>query len=361
MIGNRSGVCMNKDTATDVEKYAVKISDVIFDDMSYEIEVLFYLTQYCNLSCPGCYMTSSPCMPRNILPSSDLKFYLTEMKKMPGFANSVVFSGGEIFTLPIAYLECNAHQVLDNGLQLQMKTNGKWVEEPRLREGVMAMLRRLQPQRGFKESDALDFLSRMPRWLIKLLGKDVIKFWMKKCVPTTSKLDMAVSVDDKLHPDKSAQWLIDIASLFAGDVRVHDKVNLKTFTIHDSVSFFDKNILANPDACISDFTKGAGSRVVKYTLNAQPVESYFGNFVDVKRVSMVDKLSSIVLPPIGNASGRLVYSFWPDGTVGLDCDYLETVGRVPYRKKNGQMKSMSTLRREIYSKLVIDYKKAISK
>ena len=39
-----------------VDSYSKHISDIIYDTKNYEIEVLFYLTQHCNLRCRGCYM-----------------------------------------------------------------------------------------------------------------------------------------------------------------------------------------------------------------------------------------------------------------------------------------------------------------
>lgn len=59
-----------------------------------------------------------------------------------------------------------------------------------------------------------------------------------------------------------------------------------------------------------------------------------------------------------DARGRLVYCFYPDGTAGFDCNYLESVGRVPYRDKNGQCKPLAQLQRDIYEKLVSDYVRA---
>ena len=67
-------------------------------------------------------MRSSPNVSQNVLPYADLKFYLDEFDKVPAFTNSVVFSGGEIFTAPINYVRACADMVLGRGLELQLKT-----------------------------------------------------------------------------------------------------------------------------------------------------------------------------------------------------------------------------------------------
>ena len=64
-----------------VQDYASKVSNIIYDTANYETEVLFYLTQHCNLVCGGCYMQAGPDVPCNTLPVSDLSFYLSEFDK----------------------------------------------------------------------------------------------------------------------------------------------------------------------------------------------------------------------------------------------------------------------------------------
>ncbi len=319
--------------------------------------MLFYLTQYCNLQCSGCYMHASPNASRMLLPYSDLKFYLDEFEKIQNFTQAVTFSGGEIFTAPIGYVQACSHIVLDRGLGLQLKTNGAWVRDSQQRDSVMNMLSRLQPRRGLvaDEQEINSFLSRYPRWFLRMLGRDVVREWMYKKLPTTSLLSMVVSVDDKLHPAQSADWFVKIADSITTNKKLRDTVNLKTFTLSESVPLLENQVLNNPKLNVQDFQKFPGAWAAKYTINGARVESYVGEFVDTGAVPMTKKLSEITMPPIGNARGRLVYCFYPDGTVGFDCNYLESVGRVPYRDSAGNLKTLAQIQRDIHAKLVSDY------
>ena len=346
-----------------VQDYASKISEVIYDTKNYETEVMFYLTQRCNLACNGCYMHAGPDVSWNTLPISDVSFYLSEFEKVPNFTHGVVFSGGEVFAAPINYVEGAAHKVLDRGWQLQIKTNGSWVENPQKRDAVVAMLRRLQPDRGLcaTENEIHQFLGRIPKPVARILGPDIMRMWMYHKLPTVSMLDMAVSVDDLLHPAKSAQWFADIAKLITSDKRLRDKVNLKTFTLNESAGFFEHYVLGNPQLGATNVVRPSEKNALHYNINGCRAEAYFGDYVDVGRVSAVDKLSNIVMPSLGDSSGRLVYCFYPDKTVGFDCYYLESVGRVPYVDGQGRRKSFARLQRDMYTQLVLDYMRAISK
>lgn len=342
-----------------VDSYSKRISDIIYDTKNYEIEVLFYLTQHCNLGCRGCYMRSSPNAPRNVLPYADLNFYLNQFDKLPNFTHSVVFSGGEIFTAPINYVRTCANMVLDRGWGLQLKTNGAWVMDTQKCADVMNMLQNLQPGRGMvaDEKQIHAFLRRYPKLLLRVCGRWLL---MRK-MPTTSMLSMVVSVDDKLHPVQSADWFVKIADLITNDKKLQKSVNLKTFTVADSVPLLESSVLNNPKLNIENFEKMPGKWAARYTINGVWVESYVGDFVDVRAVPVVQKLTQIVVPPIGGARGRLVYCFYPDGTVGFDCNYLESVGRVPFKTDKGEYKSFAKIQKDIHQKLVSDYACAIQK
>ncbi|MFQ6702954.1 MAG: hypothetical protein ACLRFO_01975 [Alphaproteobacteria bacterium] len=342
-----------------VDSYSKRISDIIYDTKNYEIEVLFYLTQHCNLGCRGCYMRSSPNVSQNVLPYADLKFYLDEFDKVPAFTNSVVFSGGEIFTAPINYVRACADMVLGRGWGLQLKTNGAWVMDSQKCADVMNMLQNLQPGRGMvaEEKQIHDFLRRYPKWLLRVCGRWLL---MRK-MPTTSMLSMAVSVDDKLHPAQSADWFVQIADLITKDKQLRKKVNLKTFTLSESVPLLESRILNNPQLNVQNFEKMPQKWAAKYMINGVRVESYVGDFVDVGNVPMEKKLTEIVVPPLGGSHGRVVYCFYPDGTAGFDCNYLESVGRVPFKTDKGEYKSFAQIQHDIHEKLVSDYARVIQK
>ena len=117
----------------------------------------------------------------------------------------------------------------------------------------------------------------------------------------------------------------------------------------------------NPQLGVQNFEKMPQKWAATYTINGARVESYVGDFVDVGAVPDIKKLSEIVLPPIAAARGRLVYCFYPDGTVGFDCNYLESVGRVPFKTDKGEYKSFAKIQKDIHQKLVLDYACAIQK
>ena len=112
---------------------------------------------------------------------------------------------------------------------------------------------------------------------------------------------------------------------------------------------------------MQNFQKFPNKWAAKYTINGAQVESYVGEFVDTGSVPLVSKLSEITVHPVGDARGRLVYCFYPDGTVGFDCNYLESIGRIPYRNSAGQLKTLAQIQCDIHAKLVSDYARATQK
>lgn len=344
--------------------FSKRVSHVLGATGRYDIELQFYLTHNCNLGCNGCYMKSTPNSGRNFIPAYDIDFYLNEFAKVPGFSGTVVFTGGEIFNDSLIALERNAHSVLDRGWHLHLKTNGSWVVDPQLRNSVLRMLNRLEPGRGLiaSEDDIKKFLGRIPRPVLKWIGRDMVPGLLFKFMATTPLLDLAVSVDDKLHPGESANWFVQIANYISRDAHLRKNVNLKSFTVNDSKNFFDDNVLRHPELKIKKVESYPAAGCLKYKLNGVPVESFFGDFVDIDQLPEFKKISEFVLPSIDDeTAGRLVYCFHPDGTVGLDSCYLESVGRVPYVDKNGKRKPFPQINQEIGQKLIADYSRAITK
>lgn len=348
----------------DAGDFSTRVSNVLNNTKDYDVDLQFYLTDSCNLGCNGCYMKSKPMLNRNIIPASDINFYLNEFANVPGFYNTVVFTGGEIFSDSVIALERNAHNVLDRGWHLQLKTNGAWVMQPQLRTSVIRMLDRLEPGRGMlaTEEDMRRFLSRIPKPVLKMLGRDRVIKLLFKVMPSASLLDLAVSVDDKLHPAESADWFVEIANLISRDRYLRKNLNLKSFTVNDSKKFFDDKVLGHPELKIKKVETYPEVGCLKYNVNGMPVESYFGDFVDVDNVPQFKKVSEFVLPSVeGDTAGRLVYCFHPDKTVGLDSCYLESVGRVPYLDAAGKRKPFAQINQEIGQKLIADYERAKTK
>lgn len=346
-----------------IEEFSNNIADVIFDNSGkYDIELLFYLTRHCNLSCNGCYMNSGPNASRAMLPMKDLRYWLKEFEKVSGFDESVVFSGGEIFSLPIPYVEHNAHQVLDRGWRLQLKTNGAWVSETERRDAIRAMLRRLQPHQvsNASDDDVKRALGRLPKVVWRAMGNKLAGWLLWQMLKKQTALDLVVSVDNKLHPKQSAKWFEDIANMLVQDSRLSKTVNLKTFTFFESIAFFEDLVLDNKNLDVSNFRQMHSHNACEYTVHGKRVETYFGDFIKPSSVSIEKKLSEIAVPDM-SGRGRLIYSFMPDRTVGVECDFVDSVGRVPYVADDGQMKSFQQIKTDIHKKLVEDYKKVVAK
>ena len=340
-------------------EYSKYISDIIYDTQNYEVEALFYLTRHCNLKCPGCYMQSSPEIQKSILSLDDLGFYLNEFNNIENFTQSVVFSGGEVFTAPIKYIKQCSDNVLNRGWTLQIKTNGAWIQDKQKSDDILKMLRQLKPSHGYvaNEQEIQHIIKKYPRWLLHICGNALIKKHLNK----SSALSMAISVDDKLHPAQSADWFIKIANAITADKKLRNDVDLKTFTLYESVPLLESRVLNNPELHIKNFELFENKQAARYTIKNTPVESYVGEFIDATSIPTTTKLSEIAVSPIGDAKGRLVYCFYPDGTVGFDCNYLEPVGRVPYTDETGKYKSLTQIKHDIHKKLVADYAKAIQK
>lgn len=304
-------------------------------------------------------MQSSPETQKSILSLDDLDFYLNEFNNIENFTQSVVFSGGEIFTAPIEYIKKCSNNVLNRGWELQIKTNGAWIQDKQKSDDILKMLRQLKPSHGYvaNEQEIQHIIKKYPRWLLNICGNILIKKHLTK----SSALSMAISVDDKLHPSQSADWFIKIANAITADKKLRKNVNLKTFTFFESVPLFESRVLNNPELHIKNFELFENKQATRYTIKNTPVESFVGEYIDVKSIPTTTKLSEIAVSPIGDAKGRLVYCFYPDGTVGFDCNYLESVGRVSYINKNKEHKTFKQIQHDIHKQLVNDYTRAIQK
>lgn len=345
-----------------VSDFSDSVAKIIFDDTQYSKELLFYLTRHCNLACSGCYMCSNPNVSRAMIPMQDVRHWLKEFENVPNFDDSVVFSGGEIFTLPTVYIEHNAHQVLDRGWRLQLKTNGSWVADTERRDAVRVMLHRLQPHQVMvgDDTDIARVMGRLPRAVWRAMGNKLAAWLLWRMMEKRSALDMVVSVDDKLHPKRSARWFEDIAHMLATDKRLARTVNLQTFTFYDSVSYFEDKVLGNPRLNVSDLVLNQGKSVCTFNAGAKHIESFFGDFVEPGTVPIKQKLNNIVVPD-GLGGGRVIYSVMPDRTIGVECDFVDSVGRVSYVDGNGKLKSFNQIQSDIHQKLVDEYRRLVTK
>lgn len=351
---------MTDKTDVRLQRFASVVYDTLFSDNDIGIIPQFYMTNYCNLSCPGCYMDARPNRPKVCIPTADIDFYLREFKQVPDFEGSVVFSGGEVFSLPIEYLKYNIQNVLGAGLCLEVKTNGAWVDSPKRSNQIFEMLADLSVMRVPNVTEgALDaFMRRYSQDDLRSMGRDMIYKKVCETFGTVATFSMGLSVDNKIHPSRSAQWFAKIANRIGCDDNLAQKINLKSFCFIESMSFFQQSIIDNPQFAVSDFQKHDG--VYSYRVGKCHVQSFLGDFVDVAAPISPEKAADIVVTR-PDMTRFVTFFFWPDRTVSFEDCALRPVGRVPYVDSNGKCKCLNQLVQDMGIKMISDYKNTISR
>lgn len=341
-----------------LQRFASVVLDTLFSDNDIGIVPQFYMTNYCNLSCPGCYMNARPNRPKVCIPTADIDFYLREFTRVPDFDGNVVFSGGEVFSLPTEYLKCNIQNALGAGLYLEVKTNGSWVDSPKRSNQIFKMLADLSVTRVPNVTEAaLDaFMRRYSQDELRSMGRDVIYKKVCETFGTVATFCMAVSVDNKIHPGRSAQWFAKIANRIGRDDNLAQKIDLKSFCFIESMNFFQQNIIDNPQLGVSDFHNHGG--VYSYRIGKCQVRSFLGDFIDCAvPVSPEKSADIVVMRP--DMTRFVTFFFWPDRTVSFENCALRPVGRVPYVDVNGKCKCLNQLVQDMAIKMISDYKKSI--
>lgn len=345
-------------TKTDIhlQKFVSIVYNTLFVNNDIDIVPQFYMTHYCNLACPGCYMAAGPHQSKAYIPSADIDFYLREFNKNSYFPGNVTFSGGEIFSLPIEYLKYNIQNALDLGMFTEIKTNGSWVDNPVCSDLIFEMLADLSVPRRLNviDTEQGEFL----RGKLLSMGKE--KIWKKVCdkFGTFAALSMAVSVDDKIHPRRSAQWFAAIANRITADDALSQNVELKSFSFKESANFLRQNVLNNPQLGVSDLHSDAG--VYSYKVGKGTIRSYVGDFINTAAPLSPAQAADIVIPR-GNGHRFVVFFFWPDRTVSFENSAFHPVGRVPYLDSHGKYKSLNTLVQEMGIKMISDYQNSIGR
>lgn len=351
----------DKNTTARVAGFSKRLINVLEGDVLPQLQ--FYMTHHCNLACRGCYMCANPARPSQCIPSSDIEYYMKCFLGLSDFNKAVCFSGGEIFILPVQYLEYNIQKALDSGLIVEIKTNGAWIDNDAYAKDVFDMLRGLRVPRGICATDdeIKDFLSGIPKSTQQKLGKAGLRRLLEKQYEIAA-LDMAISVDDTLHPGKSAQWFKKIADCITADKRLNKNVELCTFTVAPSASFFENRVLADNGLhkhSLVDYNCDCGQRF-KFMINGKTVNAVFGEMVDVSAPHLPEDDMKITLPQ-ADGGDRLVFFFHPDRTVCFENIWMQPVGRVSYVDKRGNYKNLDQLINEMYIKMVRDFKQKISR
>ncbi len=343
-----------------VAMFELKLFNVLYDKHNLQYETLFYLTEHCNLRCPGCYMHAGPNVDKKLLPTHDIEHFLHAFKRLDNYNRAAVFSGGEIFTAPTNYLEYNIQNALDSVDHLQLKTNGSWINNKTRADEIFKMLGDFNVPRGLVVTDEQikEFLSRFKLWY-RLTHRNQIREQLFQEFPTVPALDLCVSVDNKIHPAKSAYWFREIANRVARDENLSKNISLKTFSFVESQNFFIDKVLVPMRERISDMMRHSDG-LFSYSIDGVDVLSFFGEFTDVsKPASPADATNIGVMGPDGKM--RIVFYFYPDRTVSFCSDDYRDVGRISYVDSRGGYKCFDQLRREMMSTMVDQYRRQISR
>ncbi len=341
-----------------VNGFAKKISKTVNDKKHTSYEVLFYLTEHCNLACPGCYMNSNPARTQVALPSEDILHWMRQFSKVPNFSDSVVFTGGEIFTMDVPYLEYNIQNALDTVTTVHLKTNGVWVNNPEKSKQIWDMLRRLKVQRGLTvtQEQFHQFLSQFDRNYARAHKDEILaRAWRE--LPTAAALDLCVSVDNKIHPKQSAQWFREVVQHVSGDEKLKNSVNVKSFTFEECRDSFVENVFQALGCEKRDSKFHPDANVLQYKACGIPVESYFGVYQDTSAPLSPEDNADIGLCGSDRNTTRLAFYFYPDRTVSFSNPNFQPVGRVSYVDARGRYKSLRQLRLEMVDAMVAEYRR----
>ncbi len=342
--------------------FELGVYQTLFNKTGTLYEVVFYLPgSRCNLQCPGCYMHGGPMVSKQMIPTQDVLHFLRSFSVLDNYSNSVVFSGGEIFTTPVSYMQYNIQNALDTVGHVHLKTNGAWIANPTHADAILKMLGGLGVPRGIDASDnqIRNFLGQFTRKYIRYHRQEIIdQMWRE--FPTRPALDLCVSVDNKIHPVKSAEWFVKIARRVAENKNLTNNLNLKTFSFDQSRDFFVERVMRPLQDQISGVKSAQNGDVLHYRIGNVNAQSFFGAYADVSKSSAPENAATIGVPGVDGVM-RLVFYFYPDKTVSFCSDDYKIVGRVPYEHADGTYKTIDELRREMMAAVVDQYRREISR
>ena len=89
-----------------------------------------FVTYFCNLACKICLASCNPGRSKDILPISDILFYIEEFRKNYVFSRSVVINGGEptsaYYHHSNDYLPTLNSELLKRNCNIELHTNSVW-------------------------------------------------------------------------------------------------------------------------------------------------------------------------------------------------------------------------------------------
>ncbi|MBD5388708.1 hypothetical protein HDR63_00435 [bacterium] len=313
-----------------------------------------YLTDYCNLNCPGCYRRAMAPngAPDKLLPPSDIIHYVNAIRGNDKFEQAVVFSGGEIFTAPVPYLHEVIQATLDMDVAVQLKTNGSWVADARRAPAIWDMLKSLRVPRGLVATpeQVQECLRTMGGDAVRAARKDGA-WYQALCdrLPTRPMLDLAVSVDNKIHPAQSVDWMRAIAERLAGDATLRDNISLKISAFMDNRNWFNRTVIRQGWPHVRDETWVNG-QIMAFTYDGMPVYAFFSDFVDVPTIP-VPVTDHVVFAGHDGEYLTPLYMH-PNRTISFEnVDTMHAVGRVSYVDAAGQCRPIKRVMKDMIKTL----------
>lgn len=347
---------------TSEQAYMVRFSKLIHRELveqEFQFEQQFYLTQTCDLACPGCYMGSSPFVPRAEIPQSHIESIIADANRFPNFSHRVCLSGGEARLIGTQKLGNVLQSVLDRGCMPELKTNGAWVAKPKLADEMYAMLGNLRVPRGriANSQEEIDlYATRELKKLSYLDDRDtqmkIINEKLDEKFPIVPGLSVCMSVDNKIHPEKSADWFVDFADRSSAIPELANNYDIGVVTFDDSMKWFQKNVVFNKRVEFIEYYKHLDR--FGFKCRDKAIVGLQQKFHDISRPINPSDMHKLTFQENTNMPRRLVLYYYPDQTASLSLYGEKIVGRVPYIK-NGKIKNMNTLLNDMIQKLMSEY------
>ena len=326
---------------------------------TYEIELQFYLTERCDLACRGCYMNASPAAAPDQLPAEHVLQILKAFGKLDGFNNTVAFTGGEARLIGTGKLGGILQSTLDMGVAAELKTNMAWVPNPKKSGEMFDMLSNLKVPWSIHITTEAEFTNYIRKLVTENPGATKEEI-IKKCdaeYPPAPMLTLAGSVDNLIHPAKSAEWFATLAKRIATDEKLRNNMNLGVSVFNDSFDWFLDTVIKNPELGCRDFNR-RGNRF-GFSIDGYKIVGLRDKFLNPKDPEDPEDMWRVVFNGGKKGIGRLVLYFYPDQTVGFETHGLHSVARVPYLTRNGKVKDWNTMANDMLIQLMNDYMAAV--
>lgn len=328
-------------------------------EQDYQLELQFYMTEKCDLACPGCYMNSSPKVAGAEIPQRHIESIIADANRYPNFSHRVCVSGGEARLIGAQKLGNVLQSMMDMGAIPELKTNASWVQNPGQSEMMFSMLSNLRVPRG-RLASSQEEIDRYAASLMKSLvclddqvvQQEIVNRKINKKFPMVPGLGLCVSVDNKIHPAKSADWFIDLVDITTKIPELRSNYDLGVVTFEDSMRWFQQNVVFNKRVEFTEYYKH-GYRF-GFKCRGKDITGLQQKFHDTRLPIKPKHMHELTFQESPNAPRRLVIYYYPDETASFSLYGEKIVGRVPY-VQNGQIKPLGHLMNDMFQKMIQEY------